>query len=101
MGQSKTEKIKVDLVPVLATLETLAENTERIKQSGIHFSGHHLMVPGDFPVDFMQAAKSASEYVAGLPKDDPAREVIDHSKVSEGYRLLNSGEITVVYIETS
>ena len=33
MGQSKTEKIKVDLVPVLATLETLAENTERIKDA--------------------------------------------------------------------
>ena len=97
MTEGQTEQVKVNLVPVLATLEKLADDRRVITKAGGHFNGHCLRIPENFPVDFMDTARSAAKYAAGLPKDHPHREFINPSKVCEGYDLLESGEVTIFY----
>ena len=94
----KTEKVEVDLTPVLATLEKLAIDSERIKKSGVRFNGQFLKIPKDFPVDFMGAAEAAVDYINRLPENDSDRKEFDVDKVNEGYRLLNSGEAQPFYL---
>ena len=92
------EKVKVDLIPVLLTLEDLAKTEQKMKNGKPLFDGQFLTIPKDFPVDFMDAAEAAVDYVNGLPKEHPASEVLNVDKVNEGYRLLQSGEVNLFYL---
>ena len=93
----KHGKVLVNLAPVIATLEGLAEDVEEIQSSGLIFNEHGLRVPEDFPADFMVAARLAVDYMNGLPEDDPARKTIDVSRVNRGYELLRDGKVDLFY----
>lgn len=93
----KHGKVLVDLSPVIATLEGLAEDVEKIQESGLIFNEHGLRVPEDFPADFMEAARLAVDYLKGLPEDHPTLKAINVARVNKGYELLRDGKVDIFY----
>lgn len=101
----KMTQVRLNLEPVIATLEHFAMNHRRIEETRLEdgrpcIDDHFLMLPSNFPVDFAVAAKSAVEsyeqYAAEYPKDLP----YDLELVREGYRLIESGTCNYYTIGT-
>ena len=69
----RQEKVEIDLAPVIATLEGLVDDFEKSSQCNIVH--HGLIVPRDFPVDFIDAAAAAVRYAQNLSIDHT------HSKI--------------------
>ena len=88
------DRVNVNLSSVMATLERLARISE---QPGGLEDGHVVSLPSNYPADFVDAARVAIETLNLLPRDHEVRTQFDVGKVNEGYQLLRSGTVSVVY----
>jgi len=59
-ASSKTgRKVKVNLYPVLRTLQALGEKAQRMDEEGDPFVLHVFIAPKNMPVDYRKAAEQA------------------------------------------
>ncbi len=91
------ETVEINAVGVLATLEKLASEQERIDELPFNVQ-QWVKVPDSFPTDFKHAAKQVQEYFREHYEEEGWNE-FDKDKIERGYEILQSEECAVAYLK--
>lgn len=93
------EQVKVDLVPILGSLESLADDVKEMERRGDQADAHYLKVPKECAGYFLKAAEEGIADLQSIKTDRVIREAFDLERVMKGYELVKSGAVELLPLE--